>query len=255
MTGHDDDQNVRVPRFEDRLVDRDADALLRGLAVTGEDGLTAFVSELQSLADQPVPAPSRALAALLEDGLVPDTTLLPVLFPVRRKRRWLVSIPLAFVVVGGTVGAASANALPDQAQRLVSDTVSSITPIHLPKPAHRRAPAPARGHAPTPAVSAQPVVPEQHGSDRPGSPRPSASPHGVGDGQSEHGGGEGRDRVRPSASPHPINQGREGGGPGRTSGGSGSGSDVSGSGTDGGHVGDSRSSGDQGGSSSGSGER
>jgi hypothetical protein len=244
VTDHDDDQNVRVPRFDDR----DADALLRGLAVTGEDGLTGFVSELQSLADQPVPAPSRALAAMLEDGLVPDTTLPPVLFPVRRKRRWLVSIPLAFVVVAGTVGAASANALPDQAQRLVSDTVSSITPIHLPKPAHRRAPAPARGHAPTPAGSAQPVVPEQHGSDRPGSPRPSASPHGVGDGQSEHGGGEGRDRVRPSASPHPVNQGREGGGPGRTSGGSGSG-------TDGGHVGDSPSSGDQGGSSSGSGER
>jgi hypothetical protein len=244
VTGHDDDQNVRVPRFDDR----DADALLRGLAVTGEDGLTAFVSELQSLADQPVPAPSRALAAMLEDGLVPDTTLPPVVFPVRRKRRWLVSIPLAFVVVGGTVGAASANALPDQAQRLVSDTVSSITPIHLPKPAHRRAPAPARGHAPTPAVSAQPAVPEQHGSDRPGSPRPSASPQGVGVGRSEHGGGEGRDRVRPSASPHPVNQGREGGGPGRTSGGSGSGSD-------GGHVADSRSSGDQGGSSSGSGER
>jgi hypothetical protein len=248
VTGHDDDQNVRRPRSEDRLVDRDADALLRGLAVTGEDGLTAFVSELQSLADQPAPAPSRALAAMLEDGLVPDTTLPPVVFPVRRKRRWLVSIPLAFVVVGGTVGAASANALPDQAQRLVSDTVSSITPIHLPKPAHRRAPAPGRGHAPTPAVSVQPVVPEQHGSDRPASPHPSTSPHGVGGGQSEHGGGVGRDRVRPSASPHPVDQGREGGGPGRTSGGSGSGSD-------GGHVGDSRSSGDQGGSSSGSGER
>jgi uncharacterized membrane protein YgcG len=202
-------------------VDRDADALLRGLAVTGEEALTAFVSELQSLADQPAPAPSSALAAMLEDGLVPDTTLPPVVFPVRRKRRWLVSIPLAFAVVGGTVGAASANALPDQAQRLVSDTVSSIIPVHLPKPAtepHPRTPGkltptatPTEDQTPEPTET--PRSPLLGGTDGRPTSRPSQSGDDSRDG---HGGGDtgtrGGDRPRPSGTPRPGTDGHDGGG-------------------------------------------
>ena len=193
MTPRDDDRDVRRP-----LSDRDADALLRGRAVTGEEGLTGFVSDLQSLTDDGAPAPSAALAAMFDGGLVPDLTASPSLPPAPRRRWWLVPVPLAVVLVGATMGAAGANALPGPAQRVVSDTISSITPIHLPKPKAHPKPERAPHHTPSQAPAA--VEHESADPQQRPTPDPTSSDH---DGQhsgSSDGGGR-SDGVRPSASP------------------------------------------------------
>jgi hypothetical protein len=83
------------------------------------------------------PAPSPALAELLSTGVVPEV---PTALPRRRKRRWLLALPLTVAVLGGTVGAASANVLPAPVQGVVSDTVGTFTPLHLPKKAHKPKP-------------------------------------------------------------------------------------------------------------------
>lgn len=149
MITPDDDSDVLR-----RMTDREMDALLRG-------PLAGFVSDLEALATA-VPAPSAALAELLEQGLVPDTTLTPAL-PRRPRRAWLVAVPVAALVLGGTVGAASANVLPDEAQRAVSDVVSSITPIHLPRPVDKPrptvAPTDRPSEDPVPGLGAQPNLP------------------------------------------------------------------------------------------------
>jgi hypothetical protein len=202
----DDDRDVRRP-----LSDRDADAVLRGHAVAGEEGLTSFVSDLQSLADDAAPAPSAALAAMFDGGLVPDLTASPTLPPAPRRRWWLVPIPLTVVLVGATMGAAGANALPGPAQRVVSDTVASISPIHLPKP--KVHPAPKAKPSPTPAVAPghNPVV--VHPTERPHrvTPKPvnpkHSDDHGHGDGGSNSGRG-------PQASPTPQRDNHVGSGSG-----------------------------------------
>lgn len=197
MTPRDDDRNVRRP-----LSDRDADALVRGRVVAGEEGLSSFVSDVQSLTGDAAPAPSAALAAMLDGGLVPDLTAIPSLPPAPRRRWWLVPVPLAVVLVGATMGAAGANALPGPAQRVVSDTVSSITPIHLPKPAVHPKPSQTPRHAPNQAPAA--VVHESADPQQRPTPDPTAS-----DRDGQHGGGgdggghsDGRsDGVRPSIPP------------------------------------------------------
>ncbi|MCW2586594.1 MAG: hypothetical protein JWN55_2110, partial [Frankiales bacterium] len=82
MSPFDDDRDVTSSRDLD---DRAADGLLRGRAVPGEPELSAFVDELLALADGPAPAPSAALAAMLEGGLAADTRVLPVAVPVGTK--------------------------------------------------------------------------------------------------------------------------------------------------------------------------
>ncbi|MGZ6793879.1 MAG: hypothetical protein ACXVFV_13055, partial [Mycobacteriales bacterium] len=54
------------------LDDRSADALLSGRAVEGEQDLSALLGTMSRLADVPAPAPSEALAALLETGLTAE---------------------------------------------------------------------------------------------------------------------------------------------------------------------------------------
>ena len=107
---------------------------------------------LESLVTTP-PEPSPALAELLRDGF--DAVSLP---RVRRRRRWLLAFPITVALLGGTVGAASANVLPDAVQGVVSDTVGTLTPLDLPKP-HKSKP----GHEPAvpavPGVPGHPVLP------------------------------------------------------------------------------------------------
>jgi hypothetical protein len=193
VTPRDDDRDVRRP-----LSDRDADALLRGRAVAGEEGLTSFVSDLQSLTDDAAPAPSAALAAIFDGGLVPDLTASPSLPPAPRRRWWLVPVPLAVVLVGATMGAAGANALPGPAQRVVSDTVSSITPIHLPKPKAHPKPAPTPRHTPSQAPAA--VVHESADPQQRPTPDPTSSDHNGRHGHGSDGGGR-SDGIRPSTPP------------------------------------------------------
>jgi len=182
-----------------RMSEREQDALLRG-------PLAGFVSELESLASD-VPAPSPALYALLQEGLEPDPAMVPALPRVRHRRAWLVPVPLTALVLAGTVGAASADVLPDSAQRVVSDTVASFTPIHFPKPAAKQ------HHKPvvTPTEDPETAVPRATG--RPTSlPEPALShrapeatahptPHSTG---SHRGRPEEPHRGRPSLTPSPA---------------------------------------------------
>ncbi len=186
MTGFDDDEGVRRP-----LSDREADALLRGPELAG------LVSDLQAMATQ-APQPSPALAAVLAAGIVPDATATAVLPRLVRRRRWLVALPITGAVLGGTLGAASANVLPDGAQRVVSDTVSSITPIRLPKPDEPK-PAPEPTARLAPAATAEPSEdpkPSPHPSARPSRP-----PERDDDGQDQG------DSPRPFHTPEPSDEG------------------------------------------------
>ena len=135
MTRGNDHQSMNRP-----LDERTSDALLGGRSVPGEEALSAFVTDALALTE--LPAPTAALAELLDNGFVPDATLRPAL-PALRRHRWLLPIPLAvgsLIVAGGVFGAAGANALPAPAQRIVSDTVRELTPIHLPRPAGKPKP-------------------------------------------------------------------------------------------------------------------
>ncbi|MFN2539326.1 MAG: hypothetical protein ABR549_14425 [Mycobacteriales bacterium] len=209
MTTHSDDEDMTQP-----LDERAIDALLSGRQVEGEELLSAVVAELLALTAAPVPSP--ALAAVLRDGLTPDATSVPGLPRMRRGRR-LLPLPLAAgtaLAVCGVFGAASANALPAPAQRIVSDTVSSLIPVHLPKPASHPTPTPSESPSQRPAPRA--VVPTRPERAEP-SRRPERSPGAKqGDG---HGRGDGVDRrgpdvtasARPEGTPRPTeHDGREG---------------------------------------------
>lgn len=129
------------------LDDRTADALLSGHAVAGEPALNEILSQMRSLADVPAPAPSSALAAMLESGVTPASLPAPAKAarPARPavgavswgRRAWAVPLGAAgFLSL--LVGAAAANALPDGAQTAVADVVEAITPLHVPRPHHER---------------------------------------------------------------------------------------------------------------------
>jgi hypothetical protein len=142
--------------------DREAEALLR--------------RRLEALLTV-APPPSAALAEVLRTGITPEAVSLP---RVRSRRRWLVAAPLTVALLGGTVGAASANVLPDAVQGVVADTVGTLTPLDLPKPGHQphpakpQLPAPAQlapratPHATLPTQAAQPIAPPSTTDGRPG---------------------------------------------------------------------------------------
>lgn len=157
MTGSSDH-----PGMKRRMSEREMDALLRG-------PLADVVAEITALGAE-VPPPSPALYALLQEGVEPDPAMVPTLPRVPRSRARLVPVPLAALVIAGTVGAASANALPAPAQRVVSDTVATLTPIHLPRPAAKPRPTPVV----TPTEQPERAVPTETG--RPTSlPQPALS--------------------------------------------------------------------------------
>lgn len=171
MSTDSDDQDMSQP-----LDERATDALLAGRSVPGESALSALVADVLALLDAPAPVPSAALAELLVDGLVPDTALLPTL-PRQARRPRLLPIPLAagaLAVAGGLFGAATANALPPPAQRIVSDTVGTLTPLHLPRPASKPKP------AVRPAPGSEPSEDPTHATYEPTEPtEPSESPEPV----------------------------------------------------------------------------
>ncbi|MCW2601518.1 MAG: hypothetical protein JWM02_3347, partial [Frankiales bacterium] len=144
MRPFDDDSNVTRRRDLD---DRTADALLAGRDVEDEPELGELIGQLRSLADLPVPTPSSALAAMLEDGLDATTLALPVAphsFAVSwRQRTW--ALPLQLSLAGASclaliLGAAAANELPAPAQTAVANAVEAVTPLHVPRPATHPAP-------------------------------------------------------------------------------------------------------------------
>lgn len=128
------------PSVTSPLPERDLEALLRGEPVIGERALSSFLDALRATAEEPAPAPSAELAALLETDELTR----------RRRSRWLLAAPLAVAMVGGTVGAAAANVLPAPVQRVVEHTVPGLTHTR-PRPAPPAVtPTVTPAHAPAP---------------------------------------------------------------------------------------------------------
>jgi hypothetical protein len=226
-----DDQGVKRP-----LPDRDADALLRGRPVEGEPALSGFVSEL--MARQETPVPNAALSALLEGGLVPDTS--PVVMPTRR-RSWRLPAQIALGGVASlslVFGAASANALPAPAQAAVADVVEAVTPLHVPRPAAKPTPKPVVTPSPRPTATRAPnATPTDDRSGRGSRPSSTPSPHGSGNaghgGQTSGGNGKGTDGHASGSGSGSTGSPSSGGNRGSGTGSSGSGSGSAGPGTGG----------------------
>lgn len=137
-----------VPAFDD-LDERTIEALLSGRAVEGEPELSSFVQQFHALADAPAPRPSTALAALLEDGLLPSPRRVPLVLDreprsaLARPRFWVPQLAMGSVACFSLVVAAAAgNQLPAPAQSAVASVVDAVTPLTLPRPAPRPVPAP-----------------------------------------------------------------------------------------------------------------
>lgn len=183
------------------LDDRSADALLSGRAVEGEPDLAALLGTMGRLAAVAPPAPSDALAAVLDAGLTAEQLGAAPAATYRsaavrgsavswRAVSWRTARPWRQVSVAGAaclglvLSAAAANALPAPAQTAVADAVDAVTPLHLPRPA-RPAPVPAAtpSSTPTPAPTDLPTAPATH---RP-APLPVVTPH---QGDGHHDGNE-----------------------------------------------------------------
>jgi hypothetical protein len=210
VTPFGDDSDVTPRR---NLDDRTVELLLSGREVDGETELGALISQVRSLADGPAPAPSSALAAMLEGGL--DAATLPVPTATSavswRRRSW--ALPLQFSLAGSAclaliLGAAAANELPAPAQTAVANAVEAVTPLHVPRPAAHSAPAVVPTPTPTrtPVPAAQDPSPRATHADDPtgrtgiddhqNGVRPAASPDGGPSGS--RGGDDGHPRVSPS---------------------------------------------------------
>lgn len=185
MSRRSDHRGMRRRRFLD---DRSAQALLSGRAVDSEPDLTAFVAALR--AEAGAAEPSAALAELLANGFVPDTTAAPIVLPPRPStgvRRWALQVSLgAAACVAVSLGAA-ANDLPAPVQTTVADVVEALTPLNVPRPAHH----PSTPVIPTPQPTSEPST-QGEPSDEPtegADDRPSGQP-------SEHGDDRGSDADR-----------------------------------------------------------
>jgi hypothetical protein len=171
VSPQDDDLGVTARRDLD---DSTADALLAGRDVQAEPALSSLMGALRALADGPAPAPSSALASLLEGGFEAPTQVLPVAPSPRswRARTWALPLQLSMGVaaaLGLILGAAAANELPAPAQTAVADVVEAVTPLSVPRPVKH--PTPAVTPTPTPSASPQGAAADRHGS----SPSPVAS--------------------------------------------------------------------------------
>jgi hypothetical protein len=144
-----------------RLDDRTADAILSGRAVDGEDALSGFVAAARASLPATPPAPSDALAAMLEHGTTPAaaTAVQPAARPTARRRLQ------AAVAIGGAlglvVGAGAANALPGPVQNGVSDVVNWVSPLDMPRDDD------GSGPTPLPSRSGEPEPGDDSGSSGP----------------------------------------------------------------------------------------
>jgi hypothetical protein len=159
--------------------DATAERLLRGAAPDDRpelEPLALLLSQVHELGSS-APAPTPALAALLQDGFVPGTaaaTLLPVAPRARRSRLAAVAgLSLGLKVLTGTgvalagvTTAAGAGVLPDAVQDRISGVVRTLTPFDLdpapvspaerPEPATTPTSAPPAGQEP---VRTEPTLP------------------------------------------------------------------------------------------------
>lgn len=124
MTGRDP-----ITVLDDSLVEH----LLTGGGGSNHEDLQQVVALLRSLPSGPAPAPSAALADLLDNGFEP--TVLPFRRPSATARRWVARTGTGLVAAAASlVVAGTAAALPAPLQEFVADLVSAVTPFELPRP-------------------------------------------------------------------------------------------------------------------------
>ncbi len=190
-----DDAPLDDASFDDAAVE----ALLSG-AGDPADPLTGALRALRGEAGRVAPEPTPALAELLGDGPPPDEL---------GRRRRAARITIGVVVAGSATlalsGVAAAHdALPDPAQRVVTDIVNDLTPFHIgpgqrvPRlpvaPAPTDTSVPGAGAGPSPTSEDRPSA-HPGGSSGPGrSHDRSGDRHdgGSGDGGSRAGSGDGK---------------------------------------------------------------
>jgi hypothetical protein len=171
VSHHDDDLGVTPRELDDRAADR----LLGGRGVEEEPALTAFIAELAASITAAAPAPSPALAAMLEHGVpVEPVAAVP---PRPRAVSWRYALVSLAAGLATVVGAGAANALPAPAQRAVADVVGWLTPLDLPQPgADQDQPAVTPTSTPSPARSAEPATTARPVPVTSPSPEPSEGP-------------------------------------------------------------------------------
>lgn len=128
----DDGSEMNIRRGSEALSEADADALLSGRALAGNEDLHEVVALMRTASTVPAPTPKTTLAAMLENGLAP----LPVGSPQSPSRlaSWSVRVAVATAAaMTATFGAATVNALPAPVQNAVADVVGSLTPLQLPR--------------------------------------------------------------------------------------------------------------------------
>ena len=161
MTGFDDSPGDMTFREDsDACLDAALESALTGGPVAAEDvAVAAMFADLRTLAEQPAPAPSQALASLLAGGTdAPTLGVAPIVDlrdhaerPTRPYGRAAVTGGIVAAVLLGSVGAAAARGgLPRQAQNAVADALDALTPFTVPHapaaPVSGRSSAPAAVH-------------------------------------------------------------------------------------------------------------
>lgn len=136
MKANDDDAYVMKPSPAFPRDDRLLESLVSGRPLAGYDDLAVILRDVRALVPNAVPTPNAALAAMLADGFTPAPSV--IVRGGRPERRRLRSAAIVTGVVatmmGGLVGAAAANVLPDTLQRAVARAVEAVSPLHLPRP-------------------------------------------------------------------------------------------------------------------------
>ncbi|GAC1442715.1 MAG: hypothetical protein NVS3B26_01110 [Mycobacteriales bacterium] len=138
--------------------DRAAEALLTGHGQAAPAALRAAIRDVHDLGRGAAPAPSIALAQLLEDGFVVSALGAPS--PRRRamRRRGVRGAVLAVVAAGSiTAAATAANALPGRAQQVTASILNAVMPFHFPGSRHPDPARPSRGTSPAQPLPAPPV--------------------------------------------------------------------------------------------------
>lgn len=129
----DDGNEMNIPRGTQPLSEADAEALLSGRAVAGNDDLREIIGLMIMASAVAAPTPNTALATMLDHGFVAR----PVESASRGSRwgrRGLRASAATTAALSVVLGAATANALPAPVQSAVADVVGAVTPLQLPRP-------------------------------------------------------------------------------------------------------------------------
>lgn len=107
---------------------------MNDIDVLDDPALTGLVAELRAVGAGTPPPVGDELEALFTGNAIPISS--------RRGRRVAVIALVGAAALGGTLGTAAADSLPNPAQRFVSDVIGILTPFDLPTPADKVKPAP-----------------------------------------------------------------------------------------------------------------